>query len=100
MCAKTSINSIRFSEKRRFEEKNITQVIIQNYSKNEISIKQKDVTRLIPAAQLAVGIDIPSFPFIIHDNGNCFDIDLVVDFPNGPGDVIIDYNKVAEPTKC
>jgi hypothetical protein len=93
MSIKTSINSIEFTEKRRFEEINITQVVIQNYSNVAVSVTQKDVTRLIPGATKVLGVDVPSMPFVMNDNGNYFDTNLIVDFPNGPGRVIIDYNK-------
>lgn len=75
---------------------NITQIIIQNYSNDTVTVTAKSVSREVPKKIVVDGVDMPQFPLVFDAFGDPFDIEIDIAFTGGVGKCIIDTTTLTD----
>lgn len=94
--AKVSLESHEIKTKEVWKVKNLTQVVVSNFSATSTTFIYNGIERVLPAFDAAT--KLPVGPFQISDNGNDFDLELK--FLNAEYNIIIDYSVLIDNDQC
>lgn len=88
---KSNLSRRLITQNEKYVQKNVVQVIIQNYSETKIDVVISNIITEVPPVTKLLGIDVPSAPYrITCENFPIEEVNIDIVFPTGSGKVIID----------
>lgn len=96
---KSGFSSRKIANNQSLQLEDITSLTVSNYGNTNALVTVNGITRKVLAFNPVIGVPFGSFN--IPGDGTYSTIEIAIEFPEGPGEVILDYRKIQrQSTQC